>query len=51
MSEQVEACEQCGKEQDEPLIVCPQCDLPRCDDCIAGRGVVCFSCEERQGDD
>ncbi len=41
-------CEQCGRRQEELLIVCPQCELPCCDDCIAGRGVICFTCENEE---
>jgi hypothetical protein len=41
-------CEQCFKETDD-VIRCPNCGQRCCDDCIAGRGVQCFQCEN--GDD
>lgn len=44
-------CEQCGEEQKEPLIDCPQCELPCCDGCIAGRNVMCFACENEEEDE
>jgi len=43
-------CDHCGKETDE-LYTCPRCEDQCCNNCCAGKNVVCFRCEEEPDDD
>ena len=39
-------CDKCGHVAKEPLLECPECGVHCCENCIAGKGVACFPCEE-----
>lgn len=47
-------CEQCNrklKADEPPLIECPACGVDCCEDCIAGKRVDCFQCENAHLED
>ncbi len=48
MTNAPEHCDQCGELTQVRLIECPKCLKRCCEDCIAGRNVACFVCEEEE---
>lgn len=46
-NDDVVTCDGCGGDVKESnKIECPECGVWKCEDCIAGRHVACFACEE-----